>query len=838
MNPAIDRLRELFSQPPEEFTPVPFWFWNDELTGKEIIRQIRDFYSKGVMGFVIHPRIGIPETIVYLSDRYMDLVETAVIEADRLGMRVILYDEAMYPSGSAKGYVVRDNPAYASRGLQMREYACGEGISVTLELGKGDRFVSAQAVRKIADDAIDPDATLPLTAADGVVSFTPPDDPDRWTIVVFVETYSRGHIRGIHFGEDDGEPHAPSSVDLLNPAAVQSFIRITHDRYYERLGRYFGSTVAAFFTDEPNILGRGPIKRLKPWTDRFIERFLASGLAETDLTALWLNAGERTAEIRRRYRLAVHHRLTETYYKPLHDWCERHGIALTGHPEQSDDIGVLEYFQIPGQDVVWRWVAPEGKAIDGIHTTQAKCASDAARHRGRRRNLNECLGVCSRGGRWHLTGDDMKWYFDWLFVRGTNMLSPHAFYYSIEGDRRRNERPPDVGPNNIWWPHYHLFATYIKRMSWLMTDSYNVTPVALLCSEDRLPWRIAKPLYEQQIEFNYLEQQLLVERCQIADGEISIANQAYSVLLIEDADEIRVETAGMILRFAEQGGAVILYEPDDSGARLMANSERLPSDVYRADSPEEMLSAIERAITRDVSLDPRCAEVRVSHVIKDNLHCYLFVNEGDQPYAGTVRLQVRGKMECWDPWTGLIRDLAVAADGDGDSVCISLFLERRQSMIYCVDPSEEPVIEVEDIAGHMDGKELVAPLVVSGWTAQGMPLPASLVSWTGWQGMEHYSGTVVYESFFEIDEAASDGLRDAILDLGTVHEMAEVAVNGIDIGVAMWAPYRYGIGHAIRPGRNHLRVAVTNSLANRYDGVSLPSGLLGPITVRWIEKRE
>jgi hypothetical protein len=40
----------------------------------------------------------------------------------------------------------------------------------------------------------------------------------------------------------------------------------------------------------------------------------------------------------------------------------------------------------------------------------------------------------------------LKRYLDWLFIRGGNLISPHAFYYSIQDDRR-DERPPDVGPN-------------------------------------------------------------------------------------------------------------------------------------------------------------------------------------------------------------------------------------------------------------------------------------------------------------------------------------------------------------------------------------------------------
>ena len=101
----VKNLKEKFIIPDDEFTPIPFWFWNGPLNEKEIKRQIHDFREKGVMGFVIHPRIGIPEDIEYLSDRFMQLVEFAVAEAARLGMKVVLYDEEMYPSGSP---IVRD----------------------------------------------------------------------------------------------------------------------------------------------------------------------------------------------------------------------------------------------------------------------------------------------------------------------------------------------------------------------------------------------------------------------------------------------------------------------------------------------------------------------------------------------------------------------------------------------------------------------------------------------------------------------------------------------------------------------------------------------------------
>src|SRR4051794_10997451 len=107
--------------PPREFSLMPFWFWNDDLSEREILRQIADFDSHGVYGFVIHPRVGLPRTIGWMSEAMLRFTAVAVREARRRDMRVILYDEGMYPSGSSSGQVVATDPSLACRCLAMRE---------------------------------------------------------------------------------------------------------------------------------------------------------------------------------------------------------------------------------------------------------------------------------------------------------------------------------------------------------------------------------------------------------------------------------------------------------------------------------------------------------------------------------------------------------------------------------------------------------------------------------------------------------------------------------------------------------------------------------------------
>lgn len=114
---GIDTIIENLMHPSAEFTPIPFWFYNDAFDKDKIKRQLSDYVEKGVNGIVLHPRIGIPESLEFLSEEYFHAVKYIVETASSLNMKVVLYDEGMYPSGSAHGQVVASNPAYASKGI-------------------------------------------------------------------------------------------------------------------------------------------------------------------------------------------------------------------------------------------------------------------------------------------------------------------------------------------------------------------------------------------------------------------------------------------------------------------------------------------------------------------------------------------------------------------------------------------------------------------------------------------------------------------------------------------------------------------------------------------------
>lgn len=788
----LRELREQFLNPSSDFTPIPFWFWNDALSHQEIKRQIHAFHEKGVDGFVLHPRMGLPKEPGYLTPEFMAYVHTAVSEASRLKMKVILYDEAMYPSGSANGRVVKEHPAYASRGLEMVELQTDAQGKVRIPLEKGERLVSAQVVEFNSNGTplletvkrVTPDAQLNIHF----------QMTDQQRVLVFIEKPSKGTIRGVHAGEDDGEEDAPASADLLNPRAVESFIKHTHEIYKQHVGKWMGTTIIAIFTDEPDILGRNASPSLRPWTENFLNDFLDHGGKEEELAALWLNEGNQIKRIHAIYDAAIFNRMSNVYYQRLSKWCEDHQLALTGHPAASTDIGLLQHFHIPGQDVVWRWVGPEdNKAIEGEHSTAAKCGADAARHRGRRRNINEFLGVCSKLSDWSLTADDMKWYIDWLSVRGVNLFCPHAFYYSIRDKERSHERPPDVGMHNSWWPYYNQFSLYMKRLSWLMTDAVNQPNVAILCTQNELPWTSAKALYQSQIEFNYLEENLL-ELGDMRNGELSLQKQSYRFIIVEEDLPFKPTTQQTLNKFVSRGGTILR-------------------------SLEEVQTLFNQKM---INLQPTHNDIRVTHIKKEDRSFFLLVNEGDDNYKGFVSIDDTNIREIWYPWTGVIEEPIKRLDTGG----IAIELERRESLILVEGSPNYSTFQEQRTFGNRFSKPLVDWEITYSGEVKAL---TQLQFWTDWdESWRFYSGTVTYQTTVSLTE--EECLQLQSLDAGEIYELAELWINDTFIATKLWAPYRFSLPLGVlKAGENHIVIHVTNSKANQMDQVSQASGLMGPV---------
>jgi len=120
-------------------------------------------------------------------------------------------------------------------------------------------------------------------------------------------------------------------------------------------------------------------------------------------------------------------------------------------------------------------------------------------------------------------------------------------------------------------------------------------------------------------------------------------------------------------------------------------------------------------------------------------------------------------------------------------------------------------------------------------------------------GVRYFSGTASYAADFQIPGQLPEHAR-VTLGLGDVQVTARVSVNGKEVGVLWKEPFRLDVTSAVHSGANALKIQVTNLWPNRLigdqslpeaqrfthtnitkfkaDSPLLPSGLLGPVSLR------
>jgi len=105
-----------------------------------------------------------------------------------------------------------------------------------------------------------------------------------------------------------------------------------------------------------------------------------------------------------------------------------------------------------------------------------------------------------------------------------------------------------------------------------------------------------------------------------------------------------------------------------------------------------------------------------------------------------------------------------------------------------------------------------------------------LISWarSADSAIRYFSGTAVYEKQFTLSSKLLGKENALELDLGSVRVIAEVKVNGKNLGILWKAPFRIDLGNAVHAGTNTLEIQITNLWPNRLIGdAHLPDDVKG-----------
>ena len=155
----------------------------------------------------------------------------------------------------------------------------------------------------------------------------------------------------------------PFDNDMLNPDAVDCFIRLTHEKYYRWFGEYFGNVIPGIFTDEPSFIYTANAEGMYPYYDGVEEAYTAAcgGDLKADIVAY--HQGENTPHFPGVFRSLVGERFKESFITRVADWCKAHNLLLAGHTlndeaplaatfETGEWFSFIEKMSVPGVDEI------------------------------------------------------------------------------------------------------------------------------------------------------------------------------------------------------------------------------------------------------------------------------------------------------------------------------------------------------------------------------------------------------------------------------------------------------------------------------------------------------
>jgi hypothetical protein len=440
-----------------------------------------------------------------------------------------------------------------------------------------------------------------------------------------------------------------------------------------------------------------------------------------------------------------------------------------------------------------------------------------------------------------------------------------------------------------WWNQARCFTDYVARCSHLLQEGRFAADV-LFYNGDGAPNFVSPkhvdPALGPGYDYDVCNSEALLTRLAVRDGRIVLPDgMTYRMLVLPDRRDMPLAIARKLRELVAAGMTLVGPKPEqtpgledypkcdqqlkDLAAELWGECDGKTVKEHPFGKGRVVCGITPREIFARLGVGPdfTCASPQVDafidwiHRSDQGAEIYFLSNRRNRPEKAACTFRVAGKQpELWDPVDGLMRDAAAFRQtATGETVLPlafapngSLFVVFRKPISGDADgpaTSNDPLLKA---AGELTGSWSVA--FDPQW---GGPPSIEFPGLEDWAkrpepGIKFYSGTARYAKTFDLPQSSAASGKRIFLDLGDVQNLAEVKLNGVNLGTAWTAPWRVDITPAVKPAGNRLEIAVTNLWPNRLIGdAALPpekrltqtnmpyradqpllsSGLLGPITL-------
>ena len=418
---------------------------------------------------------------------------------------------------------------------------------------------------------------------------------------------------------------------------------------------------------------------------------------------------------------------------------------------------------------------------------------------------------------------------DYAFSEGVSRyvyhLSVHQPYDNVRPGFTHRKWGQHFDRHQTWWSFSKPYLTYVARCQALLQKGHRVADVAILLNE-------GSPLYIRYLEHEFpadhdydICSPEIIQRMRVDQGRIVLPTGVLYRYLEVVPTQLTLPTAMKIEELRKAGAKVYTRSPIKGSPSLSGypEADNRVRDVAGA-WPVLPAGGWSSVFAEDQCLpDFEGGAICWLHRRTTDADIYFVANTAYEATRQECVFRTDHRAaELWSPETGERFELPCERDADG---------RMRASIAFGPAQSWFVVFRKKSTASRKTPCPEFGPVqTIEGpwrlefdpeWGTDRRLVLQSLTSWTDHKDplVKYYSGTASYRTEFELSEAQMANHQSSMaIDLGRVEVMAQVILNGKNLGIVWKPPYRLEVADALRAGKNALEIRVVNTWANRLIG--------------------
>jgi hypothetical protein len=431
-------------------------------------------------------------------------------------------------------------------------------------------------------------------------------------------------------------------------------------------------------------------------------------------------------------------------------------------------------------------------------------------------------------GRWRQDPYALKAIGDRAFCLGVNQfilhVSAHQPWTNVWPGMTMGWWGTQFGRTQTWWDKASAWTSYLTRCQYMLQQGRFIGDVCVLKSGGKSYQLNLPPGYDGDL----CSEEIFLKDMIVVNGRLTLpSGMNYRVLVLPDSTIL--PTVARKIRELIKNGAVIVGPKPTSSPSLQdypacdQEVKKIGAELW--DSGKVISGKSLSQVLEDLNVKPdfesSAKNILWIHRRIGDSEVYFVSNQDTTERIVDCTFRVDDRQpELWDAATGEIRKARTFSSKDGVTKLPIKFDPRGSVFVVFHKPSQ-----TVKIGSNWDEFQSISEITGS-WKVRfdprwGGPGQVTFDKLTDWSrhikaGIRYFSGTAVYEKEFNIPEQAK-GSR-LFLDLGKVKNLAEVILNGQNLGITWKPPYRVEVTKAIHSGNNKLELRVTNLWPNRLIG--------------------